>query len=480
MAAPRSYADAVTALNSLQTNFAILDAVRKSGRKMNEQAIPEMIEWARRIGYTPVDFNKLNPVHISGTKGKGSTSAFTASILSRHPSISKTGLYTSPHLRAVRERIQIQNSPLTEDLFAKYFFEVWDRMERSADAEGHDPKVKPAYFRFLTLVAFHTFLSEGVDTAVFEVGVGGEYDSTNIIEAPTVTGVTSLGIDHVAVLGNTIEEISWHKAGIFKKSAAAFTVPQIPAALEVLEKRAQEKKIPLTVVNIHPQIESGEIKLGLSAEFQKANASLAVALAAGHLKKLGVEVDIADDKPLPSEFKEGLARVNWLGRCQVETEENIEWHIDGAHTAESLLAAGNWFASKVVKEKTRILIFNQQTRDAPALIRELVKALESSLGKGDLFEHAIFCTNVTWKEQGWKPDLVAAKTDTNDLTELTVQKGLAQAWRDIQPNSKTQVMSTIEEAVSYVRSLQGREIQALVTGSLHLVGGFLEVIDAGK
>src|SRR5436189_2410383 len=114
--------------------------------------------------------------------------------------INKIGLYTSPHLRFVRERIQINNTPLSEAQFARYFFETWDRLESSAKAIGMsptDPGAKPVYFRFLTLVALHTYMSEGVDAAIIECGIGGEYDSTNILVKPVTTGITSLGIDHV-------------------------------------------------------------------------------------------------------------------------------------------------------------------------------------------------------------------------------------------------------------------------------------------
>jgi folylpolyglutamate synthase len=259
-------------------------------------------------------------------------------------------MYTSPHLRAVRERIQLNGAPLSEPLFAKYFFEVWDRLEDSARKEGHDPAVKPVYFRFLTLVAFHTYLSENVDTAVFEVGVGGEYDSTNIIEKPTVVGISSLGIDHTLVLGDTIEEIAWHKAGIIKRARPAFTVQQQPSALEVIRKRAQENDTNVEIVDVHPRIASGQVKLGLPAEFQMGNASLAVAVAREHLKILGVELgpaNLAED--LPDKFVKGLGEVVWAGRCQIEKRGSTEWCIDGAHTVESLEASGKWFAGRVDK-----------------------------------------------------------------------------------------------------------------------------------
>ena len=142
----------------------------------------------------------------------------------------KVGLYTSPHLLSVRERIRINSKPISEELFTRYFFEVWDKLETAAQAREADKRIKPVYFRFMTLLAFHTFVREQVDVAVLEVGVGGEFDSTNIVTTPAVTGITSLGIDHVGVLGGTIEEIAWHKGGIPKDGSPAYTVfsPKAP------------------------------------------------------------------------------------------------------------------------------------------------------------------------------------------------------------------------------------------------------------
>jgi folylpolyglutamate synthase len=154
-------------------------------------------------------------LHITGTKGKGSTSAFCSSILSHLYPSSKVGLYTSPHLVAVRERIRINGRPLAEDLFARYFFEIWDRFGE-APPQTLDLPPRPAYARFLTILAFHVFACERVDATVLEVGIGGTYDATNVVPRPIAAGVTSLGIDHVAILGSTLPEIAHHKGGIYK------------------------------------------------------------------------------------------------------------------------------------------------------------------------------------------------------------------------------------------------------------------------
>ena len=413
--------------------------------------------------------------------------------------LSKIGLYTSPHLRFVRERIQINNQPLSEEAFAKYFFEIWDRLEDAARTKGEPTgtTAKPAYFRFLTLMAYHTYLREGVDTAIIECGIGGEYDSTNILIKPTVTGIASLGIDHTAMLGNTIEEIAWHKGGIMKASAPCFTAPQPPAAIEVLRKRTHEVPTKLHIVDRDPALHN--VKLGLAADFQKTNASLAVAIADAHLAALGQQGRTANDT-LPAEFIRGLEEVRLPGRCETRGEGNIAWHIDGGHTLESIEVAGSWFASQIPPsppppsspfpkaKRKRILLFNQQTRDANALAKALHHTLASALRDERPFTHAVFCTNITFKEEGYRPDLMSMNTNSAVVERLDVQRGLAETWRNIDPQTTVEVKGSIEEAVEWCRHVAGKggeddaegDVLVLVTGSVHLVGGFLEVLETGK
>lgn len=437
----------------------------------------------------------MNTIHIAGTKGKGSTSAFISFILVRYiqpspsqpqPPLSKIGLYTSPHLRFVRERIQINNEPLSEEVFAKYFFETWDRLEDSAKAKGEptDKSAKPVYFRFLTLMAFHTYMSEGVDTAIIECGIGGEYDSTNILTKPSVTGITSLGIDHTAMLGNTIEEIAWHKGGIMKTDVPCYSAPQPPSAIEVLQKRSSENSAPFKVVDRYQGL--SDIKLGLAADFQQINASLAIAIAWKHLF-------LTDHKPhnlLPPAFVHGLEQVRWPGRCEIRREANITWHIDGGHTLESIEVAGSWFASQIPPpqtpgaRRTRILLFNQQTRDANALAKALHKTLAAALKDEQPFTHAVFCTNTTFREAGFRPDLVSMNTSKEAVDALEVQRGLAETWREIdgEAPAAVEVKRSIEEAVDWCRGIAEdveEDVMVLVTGSVHLVGGFLEVLETG-
>lgn len=447
----------------------------------------------------PSDFDRLNPVHIAGTKGKGSTSTFISSILAQYlptkRSIhagrlpSSVGLYTSPHLRFVRERIRINGHPVSEALFAKVFWAIWDRLEANLgrSTPGHpdlrNVAGKPVYFHYLTLMALHCYMEEKVGTAVIECGIGGEYDTTNILAKPLTTGVTSLGIDHEALLGSTIESIAWHKGGIFKQMVPAFTVPQPKAAVKILEERAKERRTNLHVISEHQALR--HVKLGLQGDFQRINASLAIAISAAHLSRLGYigmpdPLNSASD--LPSEFIIGLESARLGGRCDRRDDSrlsNLKWYIDGGHTLESIEMAVRWFASTVPKDAPKILIFNQQTRNATALAHHLHKTLATALGNDHPFEHAIFCTNTTYISSGYKPDLVSINTSVEDVGSLRVQRELAHAYHKIEPRAGIHVLSTIEEAVDKARELaDGRLVGVLVTGSLHLVGGLIEILES--
>lgn len=478
-----SYRDAIEVLNDLQTNHSVLNST--SPPISAAQSLPQMKEWFRRAGYNDMKtFDDLNIIHITGTKGKGSTCAFVQSILNQYlgKGISKIGLYTSPHLKTVRERIRINGEPISKEKYVKYLFEVRDRIESTeSDLDEFPdfiPGAKPNYFRFMTILSFHVFVREGVDAAIYEVGIGGEYDSTNVICSPVATGVTSLGIDHTHLLGNTLESIAWNKGGIYKSSAKALSVQQPKEGLKVLKERADEKHAEFQVVDTLSEIQS--ISLGLPASFQKINATLAAYLSAEYLSKMGVaSVDLFPH--LPSEFSTGLEKATWPGRCQVIPEGQITWHLDGAHTVESLIEAADWFVgrSKDADAATkRILIFNQQKKDQRD-IEQLLGTLHKQLSEvGIMFDLAIFTTNVTWSTGSYSAEL-ATYDDGDAVDKLEVQKIFSKKWGELDPTGKSEskVTKSIQEAVEYIRNLEASKVDILVTGSLHLVGGVLTVLE---
>lgn len=263
----------------------------------------------------------------------------------------------------MRERIRIDNTPLSETLFARYFFEVYDRLTAAAaspsDADADDadvapPGSTPIYARFLTLLAFHVFVREGVGAAVVETGVGGAFDATNVVPRPLATGVATLGIDHVFVLGDTVEQIAWHKAGIYKRgSSPAFAVEQVafPATERVLAARAVEAGVELRIVGVDARLQASGVRVRPDAAFQWRNASLAVALAGRALAVLdpagfAASCDEAGEGRVPAAVKAGIEQVVWRGRCEVKEEGRIRWHVDGAHTTDSLKMAARWFADE--------------------------------------------------------------------------------------------------------------------------------------
>ncbi|ETW83873.1 hypothetical protein HETIRDRAFT_314661 [Heterobasidion irregulare TC 32-1] len=508
----RTYQDAIVHLNSLQSNAATLEAVRASGGRLSEFAIPEMVEYLHRIGYEPEDLNKLNILHITGTKGKGSTCAFTDSILRHVKPEWKIGLYTSPHLVAVRERIRINGVPLSESDFARFFFEVWDRLNENDKRKFPSTPAKPMYFRYVTLVAFHAFLSLKacsssplyaslmVNATILEVGVGGAYDSTNIVPRPVVTGVSALGIDHTAVLGKTLKEIAWQKGGIYKEGVPAFTVIQPDEALEVLKSQSKERKASeFTVIPLKSEI-SG-VKLGLAGEHQVQNANLAVHLAQ---KFLQIQDGTKPESPLSHLYIKALENAKWPGRCQTVMDPkhlDTTWFLDGAHTKESLECCVEWYVSPTAglrpkptaRGRIRVLIFNcTNGRSGSSFLGTMLEKAGVQLKRHGsdeesswLFDHVIFCANVTYADGGFKGDLTTNAIPEADLAQLKTQQELGIAWMSLVPSFPSKnihVLPSIEHALRVVRSLtmeaQGPSaVDVLVTGSLHLVGGMIEVGD---
>ncbi|KEZ45913.1 Folylpolyglutamate synthase [Scedosporium apiospermum] len=471
-----SYSDAINLLNSTQAGFRVLENRKRSGHVPGEESITQMKEWLRLLGYTPHDLNRLNVVHIAGTKGKGSTSSFTSSILNQYRlspthtlSPTKIGLYTSPHLTSVRERIRLNDVPISEPAFAAAFFHVW----KALGLDSAEPPVdRPTYFRLLTLLSFHVFMSEGVDAAVYEVGVGGEYDATNVFEKVVAAGIVSLGIDHVGVLGGTLGEIAWHKAGIMKSGCPAFTVPQEDAAMKVLRERAGEKGVDLVEVGVHPGLR--EVKLRPDEEFQRKNASLAIRLAATVMERFGTKVDVSGET-LPREVVDGIEKCSWRGRCETIVGDKQTWYLDGAHNEQSLDVACRWFG-RVSKERDTpsALIFNQQSdRDAVKMLNVTHDHLSRS---NTAIKYAIFCTNITYKNSSTKPDLINTNVDPDVVKKLTLQNTLADVWRTLDPRTEVVVAPSIEEAIAYVREKE-EDLQVFITGSLHLVGGALSVLE---
>lgn len=416
----QKYEECVKTLNTLQSNAQTLEKTRLTRDKLAPLHVPNMVKWASRVGITLDDIDRLKVIHVSGTKGKGSTCAYCESIL-RHQGF-KTGFFSSPHLVEVRERFQVNGQPLSREKFVTYFWDVFNKLEATKEQNNDS---MPAYFAFLTLMAYNIFLKEQTDVAIIEVGIGGEYDSTNLVRKPVVCGVTSLGMDHVSILGNTIEKIAWQKAGIFKPGVPAFTSPQCPEALKVLHERAEEKGCHLEVAPHFASYERpGEkFKLGIAGHMQKVNASLALQLTRTWMKTQGVlkdevvnevavnghgDIGVAKSFPFNQTLINGLVECKWLGRNQTIKKNRLTYYLDGAHTLESIQQCVDWFqkhskreADSISGKVIKILLFNTTgDRDVTQLLRPLM-----SCG----FDGAVFCPNISY-----------TTSSSADITNMTV------------------------------------------------------------
>ncbi len=264
--------------------------------------------------YAGLDLGQLKAIHVGGTNGKGSVCAMVEAILRAQGY--KTGLYTSPHLLDVRERIRVNGTDIPKLKFA-------------ALAEWAMPFVEEkgaSYFEALTLMAFRHFLDEKVDFAVVEVGLGGKLDATNIL-APKVAVITNVALEHTEKLGGTPELIALEKGGIIKKGCPVVAGAE-GLALHSLERVAIRQKAalrhvtPLKIVKQSPltvELSGKPIELGLQGAFQAQNAALAVA-AIEELQKQGVAIS-------QDSIRKGLQTVGWPGRMQ-EVGNVV---VDGAH-----------------------------------------------------------------------------------------------------------------------------------------------------
>ncbi|HNW36518.1 MAG TPA: 2-amino-4-hydroxy-6-hydroxymethyldihydropteridine diphosphokinase, partial [Candidatus Ozemobacteraceae bacterium] len=183
-------------------------------------------------------------IHIAGTKGKGSTTAMIASILTA--SGRKTGWYTSPHFYSLRERIRIDRTMISRQEFAGMTDELQQAISRL-------PGPPPSHFEALTAMAFAFFARSGVDVAVIEAGMGGTHDATNVV-VPLVSVITSISLDHTAVLGNTLAEIAGQKAGIVKEHGFLVSAPQNPEVIEVFRRVCEERSAGMRLTRVHGTI----------------------------------------------------------------------------------------------------------------------------------------------------------------------------------------------------------------------------------
>jgi dihydrofolate synthase / folylpolyglutamate synthase len=274
----------------------------------------------RRLGNPQ---NSYKSILIAGTNGKGSTSAMTASIL--QSSGYKVGLYTSPHLIDVRERIVVSGRKITIRDFGQIVADVQDKLKQPV-----------TYFEFLTAVAFLYFQRQQIDVAVLEVGLGGRLDATNVCK-PIVSVITNIGFDHMAYLGNTLAAIAREKAGTIKQNGICITAAKQKQVLEVLKSVCLERRAKIYCLGRDIKIKRqkdglvtyqginrnlGNLSIPLKGSHQYANAALALAA-----------VEICGKKGFAVEdeaISRGLAGTHWDARLEI-LQNNPFFLLDGAH-----------------------------------------------------------------------------------------------------------------------------------------------------
>ncbi|KAH7853533.1 hypothetical protein Vadar_003682 [Vaccinium darrowii] len=516
-----SYEEAMDALSSLITKRSRADKSNKGNRFDLLFDYLKMLDLEERI-------SKMSVIHVAGTKGKGSTCTFTESIL-RHCGF-HTGVFTSPHLIDVRERFRLDGVDICEEKFLAYFWWCWHRLKEKTS----DDTPMPTYFHFLALLAFKIFSAEQVDVAILEVGLGGRFDATNVVQSPIVCGISSLGYDHMEILGNTLGEIAGEKAGIFKQGIPAFTVPQPEEAMQVLEVKASQLNVQLKVAPpLDVKLLNG-LCLGLDGEHQYLNAGLAIALCSTWLQRTGhIEVNsLEQNSSLPEHFLEGLTMANLQGRAQIvpdrcidiESPGDLVFYLDGAHSPESMEVCAKWFSLAIKegnkqklrndqqdyfgyghetpgKNSTQILLFNcMSVRDPQLLLPRLVNTCTNH---GVHFKKALFVPNISVYNKVWSSALPLTDSQVDLSWQLTLQKvwenlinsqkggddknadpsyieGGVDKKRCVRSCENSTVFTSLPLAVKWLRDTaqqnKSARLQVLVTGSLHLIGDLLRLV----
>ena len=270
---------------------------------------------------------KLRFIHVAGTNGKGSTCAMLEDIY-RAAGL-RVGLFTSPHLVSFRERIQVNRQLIPENEIVRLVEEIRPLLQQFS-ADNH-----PTMFEVVTVMALKYFAEQKCDLVIWETGLGGRLDATNVV-TPLASVITNIAFDHTQWLGDTLEKIAAEKAGIIKPGVPVVTATDASEALEVIGNIAQEKHAPLTIVTAK-QIESrlaGTLAPPMLGEHQKLNATLALATVEVLQKQIPVSAE---------NIRAGLAAVNWPGRLQlIHKPDGRKILLDGAHNvagAETLRAA---------------------------------------------------------------------------------------------------------------------------------------------
>ena len=402
--------------------------------------LTRITELARRLGNpqrsTPV-------IQVAGTKGKGSVSAMTASILRAHGK--RVGLFTSPHLHTFRERIRVDGEPVSPESFVAAMDAVWPH----AEAMAEDGLGWPSTFEVLTAMAFETFRREAVDVQVLEVGLGGRLDSTNVADAD-VAVITSISLDHTAVLGRTVEAIAAEKAGIIKPGARAVVAPLCEEAAVVVARAIEERGAyarhvasdvtwevrghDLTTQSLTFTLggETIDADVALLGAHQQENAATALAAVRALDPAISVQA-----------IAQGMRTVRWDGRFQVAGRHPFVV-FDGAHNVDSIARLRQTVADYLPPGRLFVVFGCSSDKDLPGMAAEIAPAASIVItcasrhprsadphGAAVVFRRAgVAAEPRASVEQGLEAALVAAQTEDSVVVtgSLFVVAEALEAW----------------------------------------------------
>jgi len=319
---------------------------------------------------------KVPTAHIAGTKGKGSTATMLGKMLEVNDYT--VGLYTSPHVVHLHERITVNSKMISEREMLGLLNRIYAPVEKISKSE------KVTFFEIMTALAFMHFVDSDVDIAVIETGMGGRLDSTNVIR-PEVVGITSLSIDHQYQLGETIGSIAKEKAGVFKRGVPVVTVEQDPDAMRVLKSCASAVRAPFSVtgddIDFSERFETSRedgphtriclttptskfehLRVPLQGKHQAINCGLALAML-DKLKASGYEID--DEKAT-----EGLSEVSLTGRMEMICDDP-RIMIDAAHNAASIRALIHAIGQNIPYDSMVVIFGCNRDKDVEGMLRQL-------------------------------------------------------------------------------------------------------------
>ncbi len=335
----------------------------------------------RLLAHAGNPHKELPCIHITGTKGKGSTAIMISTIL-EHAGLA-TGLFISPHLIDLKERIQINHQKITESEFARIMDELRPYIQQLRETA---PSKSPTFFEILTALCMLYFKERQIEMAVLEVGLGGRLDSTNVV-VPRVSVITNVGFDHTAILGNTLSSIAYEKAGIIKHGVPIVSGVKDPEALSVIEKTCGEKNAPLYLLGKSLWVEEVQcvdrtgtrglvctiktwrntyrnIFLPLVGTHQAENCALAIG-ALEILREQG-NISINDET-----IREALARLYCPARIEV-VGRNPFIIVDYAHTVNSMRFLRKALAENFKFNKLILILGFSQDKDLNNILKEIV------------------------------------------------------------------------------------------------------------